>query len=130
MRHRSPPRLTISTFGGATLSGGIASVGTQGASTRGEGCRIRLVDCLAMLLGSHAVVARPVARTVATVAVLVAARGLDALSTWIATHDLSLETNPLTRFLHVGWGGLLAVNALAYALVFRRWRSSVFSTLP
>ena len=27
-------------------------------------------------------------------------------------------------------GGLLAVNALAYALVFRRWRSSVFSTLP
>lgn len=27
-------------------------------------------------------------------------------------------------------GALLAVNAVAYALVARRWRSSVFSTLP
>jgi hypothetical protein len=78
-----------------------------------------------MLPASPAFLARPVARTAATVAVLVAARGLDALSTWTATRDLSLETNPLTRLLHVGWAGLLTVNAAVIAFIgLCAWRAA------
>lgn len=56
-------------------------------------------------------------RFLATVILLIAARGLDALSTWVATRDLALETNPLTRLLHVGWIGLLLVNAAVVAFI-------------
>ena len=63
-------------------------------------------------------------RFLATVTLLVVARGLDACSTWIATRDLSLETNPLTRLLHVGWGGLLLVNAAVIAFIAMcAWRA-------
>jgi hypothetical protein len=41
---------------------------------------------------------------------LVISRGMDFLSTWIATPTLALEGNPLARRL--GWKGGLAVNAV------------------
>ena len=46
----------------------------------------------------------------AVLAVLVVARGLDFLSTWVATPELALEANPIARRL--GWRGGIAVNAL------------------
>jgi len=56
---------------------------------------------------------------------LIAARALDAYSTWIATRDLSLEMNPLTRFFHLGWRGLLLVNAFIVVLMLAAiWRAS------
>ena len=64
-------------------------------------------------------------RFVATTALLVAARALDAWSTWVATPDLRLETNPLQRLLHFGWGGLLLMNAVVIAiLVYAAWRAA------
>lgn len=42
---------------------------------------------------------------------LLAARGADLLSTWIATPNLVLEGNPVARWL--GWKGGLLVNGLA-----------------
>ena len=49
---------------------------------------------------------------------LVFARGMDFLSTWIATPNLVLEANPLARKL--GWRMGLAVNAIVCA-VFALW---------
>ncbi len=46
----------------------------------------------------------------AGVALLLFARGLDFLSTWIATPNFLLEANPIARWL--GWQGGLAVNLL------------------
>ena len=51
-------------------------------------------------------------RFLATTLLLVAARAFDAITTRIATRDLSLESNPLTRLLHVGWAGLLLANGV------------------
>lgn len=45
--------------------------------------------------------------------ILVFARGMDFLSTWIATPNLVLEANPLARKL--GWRGGLALNAVLCA---------------
>ncbi len=47
--------------------------------------------------------------------VLVLARGLDCLSTWIATPRLLLEANPIARFLGWRWG--LVLNAMFCGLV-------------
>jgi hypothetical protein len=44
----------------------------------------------------------------ATLALLAVARGLDFLSTWIATPELVLEANPIARRL--GWRAGIAVN--------------------
>jgi hypothetical protein len=64
-------------------------------------------------------------RFVATTLLLVAARALDALTTWIATRDLTLESNPLARVLHLGWRGLLVVNLLAVGvLTLAAWRAA------
>jgi hypothetical protein len=49
---------------------------------------------------------------------LLFARGMDFLSTWIATPNLVLEANPLARKL--GWRMGLAVNAIVCA-VFALW---------
>ena len=49
---------------------------------------------------------------------LIFARGMDFLSTWIATPNLVLEANPLARKL--GWKGGLVVNAVLCA-AFARW---------
>ena len=46
-------------------------------------------------------------------AILVFARGMDFLSTWIATPNLVLEANPLARKL--GWRGGLALNVVLCA---------------
>ena len=46
----------------------------------------------------------------AGLALLVVARGLDFLSTWIATPGLVLEANPISRWL--GWRVGIALNAL------------------
>ena len=46
----------------------------------------------------------------AGLALLAVARGLDFLSTWIATPGLVLEANPIMRRL--GWRGGIALNAL------------------
>lgn len=51
----------------------------------------------------------------AGVALLLFARGLDFLSTWIATPSLLLEANPIARRL--GWRGGLAVNLLVCLVV-------------
>jgi hypothetical protein len=56
-------------------------------------------------------------RFLATSVLLVAARALDALTTWVATRDLTLESNPLTRVLHIGWWGLLLANAAVVGLL-------------
>jgi hypothetical protein len=56
-------------------------------------------------------------RFLATTVLLVAARALDALTTWIATRDLALESNPLTRVLHLGWWGLLLVNTAVVGVI-------------
>jgi hypothetical protein len=64
-------------------------------------------------------------RFLATALLIVAARALDAWTTWIATPDLKLEQNPLAKVLHVGWGGLLLVNAAVVALlVGAAWRAA------
>lgn len=52
------------------------------------------------------------------VALLVLSRGLDFLSTWIATPNLELEANPIARKL--GWRGSILVNALV-CTVFGMW---------
>ncbi|MBK9138411.1 MAG: hypothetical protein IPM17_06555 [Verrucomicrobia bacterium] len=43
-------------------------------------------------------------------ALLLFARGMDFLSTWVATPTLALEANPIARWL--GWEGGLVVNAV------------------
>jgi len=50
--------------------------------------------------------------------VLVVARGMDFLSTWIATPNLALEGNPIAKKL--GWTGGLLVNA-ALVFVLAHW---------
>lgn len=65
------------------------------------------------------------ARAALTTLLLVAARGLDALSTWMATPDLALEANPLQRGLHAGWSVLLLVNALVViVMAAAAWRAA------
>lgn len=46
-------------------------------------------------------------------ALLLIARGMDFLSTWVATPTLALEANPIARWL--GWEAGLVVNALLSA---------------
>ena len=50
--------------------------------------------------------------------VLFFARGMDFLSTWIATPNLKLEANPIARRL--GWKGGIVLNAVL-CLVFALW---------
>src|SRR6266487_2210085 len=50
--------------------------------------------------------------------ILCFARGMDFLSTWIATPNLVLEANPIARKL--GWRGGVIVNAILCA-VFALW---------
>lgn len=45
--------------------------------------------------------------------ILLSARGADFLSTWVATPNLVLEANPISKKL--GWRGGMAVNALVCA---------------
>ena len=52
------------------------------------------------------------------VSMLAIARGLDLLSTYIATPNLKLEGNPVARWL--GWRGGLATN-LVLVLLFATW---------
>ena len=52
------------------------------------------------------------------VLLLAFARGMDFLSTWVATPNLVLEGNPIAKKLGWGWGALLNV---AMCLVFARW---------
>ena len=49
---------------------------------------------------------------------LLFARGMDFLSTWIATPNLTLEANPLVRKL--GWGGGSVLNVVL-CFVFAAW---------
>ena len=51
-------------------------------------------------------------------AFLLFARGMDLLSTWIATPNLKLEANPIARKL--GWKGGTVLN-LALCLAFAAW---------
>jgi hypothetical protein len=51
-------------------------------------------------------------------AVLLAARGLDFLSTWLATPTLALEGNPIAKKL--GWGPGAVVNVII-CFVFASW---------
>lgn len=63
-------------------------------------------------------------RFLATTLLLVAARAFDAVTTRIATRDLALESNPLTRLLHVGWRGLLLANGVVVAaMTVGIWRA-------
>lgn len=52
------------------------------------------------------------------VALLAMARGLDFLSTWIATPNMELEANPIARRL--GWRGSIVFNAIV-CLTFGMW---------
>ena len=54
----------------------------------------------------------------AYLAVLALGRGMDLLSTWVATPTLMLEGNPVAKRL--GWKGGLLVN-LTICVVFARW---------
>lgn len=59
---------------------------------------------------------------------LLFSRGMDVLSTWVATPNLTLEGNPIVRIL--GWRGAFLVNfAICFAVAF--WPLSVitFSTM-
>jgi len=49
---------------------------------------------------------------------LIFARGMDFLSTWVATPNLALEGNPLARKLGWKWGGLAN---LALCFIFAFW---------
>ncbi|MCX8108448.1 MAG: hypothetical protein N3G20_06555 [Verrucomicrobiae bacterium] len=51
-------------------------------------------------------------------ALLLLSRGLDFLSTWIATPNLELEANPIARKL--GWRGSIVLN-VAVCSVFAMW---------
>lgn len=53
-----------------------------------------------------------------TFAVIVFARGMDLLSTWVATPNMVLEGNPLAKRLGWGWGIVLS---LAMATGFAFW---------
>ncbi|MGA2747454.1 MAG: hypothetical protein ABSG59_01660 [Verrucomicrobiota bacterium] len=50
-------------------------------------------------------------------ALLLAGRGMDFLSTWVATPNLALEGNPLAKKMGWKWGGLLNV-AICFAFAF------------
>jgi hypothetical protein len=67
------------------------------------------------------------ARFLATAVLLVAARAADAYTTYLATPDLSLEANPLERLLHVGWSGLLVINAVVVAVMIVAARRAAFA---
>lgn len=67
------------------------------------------------------------ARFVTTAVLLVLARGADAITTWMATPDLALEANPLQRLLHIGWGGLLLVNAIVVVVMIAAARRAAFA---
>lgn len=54
----------------------------------------------------------------ALLSLLIAARGMDFLSTWVATPNLVLEANPIARRLGWRWG--LISNA-ALAVLFAAW---------
>lgn len=56
-------------------------------------------------------------RFLAITTLVIAVRALDAWTTWMATPDLMLEQNPLERLLHVGWTGLLLLNAAVVVLL-------------
>src|SRR3954468_1737023 len=62
-----------------------------------------------------------------TFAVLLVARGMDILSTWVATPNLVLEGNPVAKFLGWKWG--TAVNlAFCFGLAFWPLPAIVLST--
>ncbi|MEO6878890.1 MAG: hypothetical protein ABI205_10440 [Gemmatimonadaceae bacterium] len=64
-------------------------------------------------------------RFLATTCMIVVARALDAWTTWLATPNLALEANPLERLLHLGWWGMLVMNAIVVALVaFAAWHAA------
>ncbi len=64
-------------------------------------------------------------RFLATTVMIVVARALDAWTTWVATPDLELEANPLERLLHLGWWGMLLMNAIVVSLVaYAAWRAA------
>jgi hypothetical protein len=48
-------------------------------------------------------------------ALLMWARGMDFLSTWVATPNLALEGNPIARFLGWKWGALVNVVVCSVA---------------
>ena len=50
---------------------------------------------------------------IALLAVLILARGMDFLSTWVATPNLVLEANPIAKRLGWKWGALLNVAICA-----------------
>ncbi len=54
----------------------------------------------------------------AALGILVFARGMDFLSTWVATPHLVLEGNPLAKWLGWKWGAV--VNA-AFCVALARW---------
>ena len=49
---------------------------------------------------------------------LLASRGLDMLSTWVATPNLVLEANPLARLL--GWTGSIIVQTI-FCIGMAKW---------
>jgi hypothetical protein len=67
------------------------------------------------------------ARFLTTAVLLVLARGADAITTWMATPDLALEANPLQRLLHIGWSGLLLINAVVVVVMIVAARRAAFA---
>lgn len=64
-------------------------------------------------------------RVLAITTLIIAARAFDAWTTWMATPDLQLEQNPLQRLLHVGWSGLLLLNAaVVVVLAAAAWHAT------
>src|SRR6266700_3076655 len=60
-------------------------------------------------------------------ACLVVARGMDALSTWVATPNLVLEGNPIAKMLGWRWG--LPVNLVfCFGLAFWPFPAIILST--
>ncbi|MBI2926892.1 MAG: hypothetical protein HYY24_14445 [Verrucomicrobia bacterium] len=55
---------------------------------------------------------------IALLAVLILARGMDFLSTWVATPNLVLEANPIAKRLGWKWGALLNVAICAFFAVW------------
>src|SRR3954467_11251601 len=59
---------------------------------------------------------------------LVFARGMDFLSTWIATPNLVLEGNPIAKKLGWGWGALVNI-AICFGMAFSSVTAIAISTM-